>query len=575
VTVTASAAGVLDSPLTIPVTLTVNGATMSVTPTSLAFTQTLGGQIPATKTLTVSTSSTDVSFTVTATMQTGAGWLSVTVAANGTNLAPGTYTGTVTITSLSPFTTNGTVSIPVTFEVKSGTISATPASLTFTQVQNGTAPAAQKISVAGTPGALAFTAAPSITGSGNWLSVSPTSGTTPGDVNVTVNSGTLAPGTYTGKITITSTGATGSPLDVPVTLTVTAAQTVSVSTSTVNFTYVAGSTNTPAAQNVQVTSTGTGVTFTTTTTVSGGGNWLSVTPTSGTTAATLAISVNPTGLAPGNYTGTIAINSPAAATQPAASIAVNLTVQSIPKPVVSAVANAASYVNGPVSPGENIVLFGTGIGPATLTLAALSNNAFPTTLANTQVFFDNTPAPIIYARADQTSVMVPYGVTGRPTTSIRVVYQGVTSDAVTYNVVGSAPGIYTLNQAGSGQGAILNVTATTATVNAAANPAAKGSVVAIYMTGEGATSPTGPDGGVAPINGTGLFKPVLSVTATVGGVPATVLYYGSAPGIIYGVMQVNVQIPDTVAAGSNVPIVITVGGNTTQTGTSQVTLAVQ
>ena len=86
------------------------------------------------------------------------------------------------------------------------------------------------------------------------------------------------------------------------------------------------------------------------------------------------------------------------------------------------------------------MLFGTGIGPATLTLGTPAADVYPSTVANTQVFFDNTPAPMIYTRADQTSVMVPYGVAGRPTTSIRVVYQGVTSDAITYNVVGSAPG---------------------------------------------------------------------------------------------------------------------------------------
>ena len=72
----------------------------------------------------------------------------------------------------------------------------------------------------------------------------------------------------------------------------------------------------------------------------------------------------------------------------------NLTVSSVPKPAFTAVANAASYVNGPVSPGENIVIFGTGLGPATLTVGRVTGNAFDTTLADTQVFFDNT------ARAD-------------------------------------------------------------------------------------------------------------------------------------------------------------------------------
>ena len=68
---------------------------------------------------------------------------------------------------------------------------------------------------------------------------------------------------------------------------------------------------------------------------------------------------------------------------------------------------------------------------------------------------------------------------------------------------------------------------------------------------------------------------MLPVTATVGGVPATVEYYGSAPGIIYGVMQVNIRIPANAPSGPNVPIVIMVGNTPTQGGASQVTVAVQ
>jgi uncharacterized protein (TIGR03437 family) len=87
------------------------------------------------------------------------------------------------------------------------------------------------------------------------------------------------------------------------------------------------------------------------------------------------------------------------------------------------------------------------------------------------------------------------------------------------------------------------------------------------MTGEGVTSPPSVTGQLA----VSLNKPVLTVTATVGGIPAQVQYAGSAPGEVYGVMQVNVQIPANAPAG-NLPIVITVGTTNTQIG---VTMAVQ
>ena len=71
---------------------------------------------------------------------------------------------------------------------------------------------------------------------------------------------------------------------------------------------------------------------------------------------------------------------------------------------------------------------------------------------------------------------------------------------------------------------------------------------------------------------TGLKTPVANVTATVGGVPATVVYAGTSPGIVNGVMQVNVTIPAGAPSGNTVPIVITVGTVSSQAG---VTLAIQ
>jgi uncharacterized protein (TIGR03437 family) len=280
--------------------------------------------------------------------------------------------------------------------------------------------------------------------------------------------------------------------------------------------------------------------------------------------------VNPTGLAAGTYTGTISVASPVSASPVAASITVNLVVIATVPPVLTAVRNAGSYAVGPVSAGENIVIFGTNLGPADLAKGVLNAaGAFATTLAETQITFDGIAAPIIYAWGPQTSVMVPYEVAGRVTTTMRVIYKGVQSEALQLTIAPAAPGIYTLNQSGSGPGAILNQDFSLNTATAAA---AKLSVVQVYMTGEGVTSPQGANGAIAPLNGTGLFKPILPVTATVGGVQARVLYYGSAPGIVYGVMQVNVEIPTAAPSGAGVPIQIFVGTTPTQNG---VTVAVQ
>ena len=97
-------------------------------------------------------------------------------------------------------------------------IGASPTSLAFAATQGGANPATQTVSVSNTGGGtLTWTASDNAP----WLTVSPPSGTGNGAVTLTVATGTLAVGTYSGMITL---GATGAPtVSVPVTFTVTAA----------------------------------------------------------------------------------------------------------------------------------------------------------------------------------------------------------------------------------------------------------------------------------------------------------------------------------------------------------------
>jgi uncharacterized protein (TIGR03437 family) len=351
-------------------------------------------------------------------------------------------------------------------------------------------------------------------------------------------------------------------------------QTFTASPTTLSFSYIIGLTA-PPAQTFQLSSSGGAAPFSATTPSSA--SWLQVSPASGSTTATLSVSVNPQGLAAGNYTANITINSPYSPAGAAGSVTVTLTVTQITvKP--GSITNAASYAAGVVSPGENIVIWGTSIGPATLTYGALtaSGSALSTIAGNTRVLFDGVPAPVVYALATQTSVMVPYEVAGRPTTSIVVEYQGVQSTPLIYSVQAAVPGIYTQNLQGFGPGAILNQNGVT--VNGPGTLAPKGSVVSVYMTGEGQTSPAGVTGAIVPVNVPAPWKqPVLKATATIAGLPATVQYYGSAPGEISGVMQVNVQIPANAPSGA-LPIVITLTNPSTGLSYStqaQVTVSVQ
>lgn len=226
--------------------------------------------------------------------------------------------------------------------------------------------------------------------------------------------------------------------------------------------------------------------------------------------------------------------------------------------------NGASTVQGAVAPGEIIVIYGSGLGPDSLVRAPSSGGKLATTAGGTQVLFDGKPAPLIYASSGQVSAIVPYSVKG--TTVVAVNYNGQTTRGVIYPVVDSRPAIFTADATGRGIAAALNEDGTP---NSAANPARRGQIVALYVTGEGTTNPAGVDGQFA----NAVYpKPVLPVSVRIGGLSAPVHYAGAAPGLVAGLMQVNVQIPDGVKTGPSVPIQLVIGPNPSHSG---VTIAVQ
>ena len=183
-----------------------------------------------------------------------------------------------------------------------------------------------------------------------------------------------------------------------------------------------------------------------------------------------------------------------------------------------------------------------------------------------RVLFDGIPATLLYTSSVQINAIVPYAIDGRPSVQAVVDYNGAVTAPLTLQVAGSAPGIYSLDGSGSGPGAILNQDLS---LNSAANPAAQGSIVILFGTGEGQTTPLGVDGQVAVST---FPTPVLPVSVTAGGRPVTeVLYFGGAPGEVAGLFQLNFRLPAGLAPG-NIPVVVQVGTASSQTG---LTLAVR
>lgn len=341
-----------------------------------------------------------------------------------------------------------------------------------------------------------------------------------------------------------------------------AANPFTLSTERLTFTAVPGAAIPAQSFAIRVT-TGT-PTWTVESTTAAGGAWLLATPRSGTGAATVDVTAATTGLAVGTYNGTIVVTNTRLNTR--STVAVALTIGAAGGTVPNnGVVSAASFTGGAVAPGQLVTIFGSGIGPAQLTGAQLTaQGTLATRVAETRVLFDTRPAPLIYVSASQISAIVPYGVNGT-TTEMQVEFRGVRSNAVSLPVTATAPGLFTANSSGKGPGAILNQDGS---FNNGSNAAEVGSVVVLYGTGEGAVDPVVVDGA---INASSLPKPREPITVRIGGKDAEVLYGGAAPGLVAGVFQINVRIPEGVEPG-NAPVVVMIGR---ATSSPEVTVAVR
>jgi uncharacterized protein (TIGR03437 family) len=594
--ITVTQVGAANSPMTVPVLLVVNGGgaggtsgSFNFSPSSIAFSSVSGTTPAATNLYVTAISGTNTAFIGAIRYANGSNptnWLSVnqalgqfsgttptslSVAAVPTGLAAGTYYGYLDIapnTVMAAQTINVTLTVSTTGST--GNVTVTPTSLSFAAL-TGASPASQTLSVSSASGSagVPFTVVAATNNGGNWLSTSVGTGTTPlNPLTVIVNSTSLGVGTYSGNIQISPNG--GLPVNVPVSLSVTAATGVSATPTSLTFTYHNGDVP-PAAQSLSVIAGGGGTSlgFTVTATTASGGNWLVATPSIGKTPSTVSISINTANITGvGNYTGTVLVAGASGAAG-STSVSVSLSVTA-PLPTVTGVTNAGSYASGSISPGEIISIFSPKdgsrpIGPATPAYLTLdSNGKVATSLGGVQVLINGTPCPITFASALQVNAVVPYEVKGIVNATVLVKFLGQNSNGVPVSVATTVPGLFTQNASGTGPGAIQNSNITT---NSPGNPAARGDVVVVYLTGEGETSPFGVTGKVTTVASAPPLtpSPLLPVSVTIGGQPAQWTFAGEAPSLVSGVLQVNVVVPTNIAPGDQ-SIVVSVGGNQSQQG---------
>jgi uncharacterized protein (TIGR03437 family) len=216
------------------------------------------------------------------------------------------------------------------------------------------------------------------------------------------------------------------------------------------------------------------------------------------------------------------------------------------------VLNAASFAppGYPISPGGVMTLFGTGF-PATAVTA--SAPPFGATLGGVQVSVNGTAAPVYSVSSTQISAIVPFAVTGS-TATIVVTVNSVKSNSVVVPLAATSPGIFSFPANGISSAAAEHADGS---LISATNPATQGEIIAMYMTGLGATKPAVADGVAAP--GKALITGALAIY--VGGVqvPANQIYYAGLAPTLAGLYQVNFMIPNVAAGNVGVAVETTEG----------------
>jgi uncharacterized protein (TIGR03437 family) len=244
------------------------------------------------------------------------------------------------------------------------------------------------------------------------------------------------------------------------------------------------------------------------------------------------------------------------------------SIQQIPLLSTAGVVSSASYASNSltgIAPGEIIAIFGQGMGPTTPTVATVTNGALPTSLAGVQVTFNGKAAPLYFVSAGQINVIAPASIGTLPSIDVVVTYNNLASNTVIYPVKPANPAIYTQNGSGTGDGIIFE---SNYSLVSASRPASVGDNLFLYGEGYGvATAATTlPDGEIVPAGGP-YPVPAGATSVLIDGqaLPSqNVQYFGGAPGLANGVLQVNFTVPQ-LAPGSH-QIQVSVGGRTSPTG---------
>jgi uncharacterized protein (TIGR03437 family) len=470
------------------------------------------------------------------------------------SLPTGTYSCSIAITDA----TNPTNSVPVNIILSVTTIpplTASPSSFTFNAVQGGPPPATQSLLLAVGTSTTAISAfLDAVTPIPSWLALNNfgSSAPLPATLSVAVNSSGLAPGTYSSSLRFY---ALMPPPQANTSVTVTITLIVSIpppalkiNTTQLQFQYLTGS-PTPPPQPIQITSSGTQMSASVSLTVP----WLTASSLNGTTPLTVNVGVNPTGMAVGTYNGQVIVNS---ASSPPQTVNVSLTITRDLRPVITSVVNGASFKAG-VGPGAWVSILGSSLAITTTQVSApflTSLNSVSAQLSGvggaysllmyyvspTQInaFVPLELPPAFFGNSCNLAVTTSYG-----TSSYATQCQSLTPALFNYGTQHYASATHL-------DGTIVGVIPGT-------SPAQSGSIITLWGTGFGQTTPSTT---TTSINYSGIGGVLASpVVISINNTPTTVLYAGM---VGVGLYQFNIQLPDGLVSG-DYPVTVQISGLTT------------
>jgi len=232
-----------------------------------------------------------------------------------------------------------------------------------------------------------------------------------------------------------------------------------------------------------------------------------------------------------------------------------------------------------VVPGGYVAIY--GIFLASDGSPSATSVPLPMNLNDTQLLLGDQPLRLSYASPGQVNGLIPQNLNANASFQMSVLRGSTRSVPVPVTVAALQPGIFTTDNSGSGQGSvqIAGTALLAAPEDDGARPVKSGTeYLSVYCTGLGPV--VGTKGEPAPADGFPAALPTIyqttgTVTATIGGVNAPVVFSGLTPTLV-ALYQVNVQVPEGTPTGDAVPLVLTVtnkDGMAVQSNT--VTVAVQ